>query len=144
MKRLAPGVIGDMAEVKEIKITEDDAFLILGCDGLWDVMTSAEACKECSAAIDDGADAAERLTSRALAKGSTDNISVIVCHLDWRKARMRPILKTSRSSKIRRGGSKVSISRVPSLMTLMRYALVTAGSICRRTCCCNGPGSAAC
>lgn len=81
--------------------TKDDECLILASDGLWDVMSNEEACDlarrrlllwhkkngvalplERGEGIDPAAQAAaEFLSSRALQKGSKDNITVIVIDL---------------------------------------------------------------
>lgn len=58
----------------------DDAFLILACDGVWDVLTDQEAADVALAA---GPAACERdragqVVRAAYHKGSTDNISVVV------------------------------------------------------------------
>ncbi|PRQ28001.1 putative protein-serine/threonine phosphatase [Rosa chinensis] len=97
---LKPWIIPD-PEVMFIPRTKDDECLILASDGLWDVMTNEEACDlarrrillwhkkngvtlplERGEGIDPAAQAAaEFLSSRALQKGSKDNITVIVIDL---------------------------------------------------------------
>lgn len=57
---------------------EEDSFMILACDGLWDVCNDQEACDYICANIDDPQRCAELLTAFALEQGSTDNLSVIV------------------------------------------------------------------
>lgn len=68
----------DLNEIEEIP------FLILACDGVWDVFTDQEACdllfprfKE----VGPYADAAEILVKKAIERGSTDNITAIVIYL---------------------------------------------------------------
>jgi len=71
-------------EITEIKRDASDNFIILACDGVWDVITSSEAADyiyDCIDAKDTAAEAAEALGNRALAKGSTDNVSCIVVYL---------------------------------------------------------------
>ncbi|KAJ7282166.1 hypothetical protein O6H91_14G043700 [Diphasiastrum complanatum] len=100
---LKPSVIAD-PEVKCVQRAEDDEFLILATDGLWDVLSNEAACdvtRKCIAgrcnhnSIDGlpptrrgrGSDdspasaAATLLTKLALARGSKDNISVVVVDL---------------------------------------------------------------
>lgn len=60
---------------------EEDTFLILGCDGLWDICTDQEACDYIQSDIDDPQRCAELLVDFALEQGSTDNLSVIVVRL---------------------------------------------------------------
>lgn len=72
----------------EYMVTSKDKFMIMGCDGLWDVMENQEAVdfvlKSC---YDIGSgkrkentniNMAKRLADKAIEKGSSDNVSVIV------------------------------------------------------------------
>lgn len=71
-------------EITELKRGASDKFIILACDGVWDVITSAEAVDyvyDCIGAEDTASEAAEALVNRALAKGSTDNVSCIIVYL---------------------------------------------------------------
>lgn len=60
------------------KIDDDTEFAILASDGLWKVMTNQEAVDSARHVIKDARSAAKHLTEEALARGSTDDISVIV------------------------------------------------------------------
>lgn len=53
-------------------------FLIVACDGLWDVLSNGEACRVASSASGDPQGAAQQLVRTAYSKGSGDNISVMV------------------------------------------------------------------
>ncbi|CAH8339332.1 unnamed protein product [Eruca vesicaria subsp. sativa] len=93
---LKPYVIPD-PEVTVTDRTDEDECLILASDGLWDVVTNETACgvaRMCLAAADGGdsdtahnacSDAALLLTKLALARQSSDNVSVVV--VDLRKRR---------------------------------------------------------
>ena len=62
-------------------LVSDDEFAILACDGLWDVCTSAEAVRFVHEQLGRGKsvfEASKNLTSLALGKGSTDNVSVLI------------------------------------------------------------------
>ncbi|KAL2547626.1 putative protein phosphatase 2C 24 [Forsythia ovata] len=89
---LKPYVIPD-PEVTIYKRKESDDFLILATDGLWDVVSNEIACEIVRRCLNDqitrplpgesGADeAASMLAELAIAKGSKDNISIIVVQLD--------------------------------------------------------------
>lgn len=65
----------------ETTLSADDSFIILACDGLWDICTDQEACDYIRDDIDDPQRCAELLTDFALEQGSTDNLSVIVVRL---------------------------------------------------------------
>ncbi|OEL13923.1 putative protein phosphatase 2C 51 [Dichanthelium oligosanthes] len=82
-------------EVTVVERTDQDEFLILASDGLWDVVSNEVACKiarNClsgraasmfpdSVAGRTAADAAALLTELAMSRGSKDNISVVVVEL---------------------------------------------------------------
>lgn len=63
--------------ITKTRLTADDAGVVLACDGLWDVVDDDEAAA-CVAKIHNAADAAAALKDLALAKHTTDNITVIV------------------------------------------------------------------
>jgi len=59
----------------------NDQFLVLACDGVWDVLSDEAAC-ELVAAQPDAQHAAQALRDKAYALGSTDNISVVIIYLN--------------------------------------------------------------
>lgn len=61
----------------ETIITPQDEFIVLACDGLWDVCTDQEAV-ELVRGIDDPEAASKRLVEHALKEYSTDNLTVMV------------------------------------------------------------------
>ncbi|KAF0928548.1 hypothetical protein E2562_005994 [Oryza meyeriana var. granulata] len=68
-------------EFQEVRLTEEDEFLIIGCDGLWDVMTSQCAVtmvrKELMA-HNDPEKCSQELVQEALQRNSCDNLTVVV------------------------------------------------------------------
>ncbi|KAJ9172550.1 hypothetical protein P3X46_015775 [Hevea brasiliensis] len=68
-------------ELEEINLTEEDEFLIIGCDGLWDVMSS-----QCAVTIvrkelmihNDPERCSKALVKEALQRNTCDNLTVIV------------------------------------------------------------------
>lgn len=64
-----------------VEITTDDRFLILACDGLWDVIDDQEAC-EMIKDMDNSDEAAKTLVRHALENGTTDNVTVMVIFID--------------------------------------------------------------
>ncbi|KAF8412124.1 hypothetical protein HHK36_000080 [Tetracentron sinense] len=96
---LKPYVISD-PEVIVSKRTVSDEFLILASDGLWDVISNEVACDIVGRCLDgrmmrrfsetvsrsSAAEAAAVLAELAIARGSKDNISVIVVELKKRKS----------------------------------------------------------
>ena len=67
--------------VKEFEIKEEDDFLLLACDGLWDVITLEDAVEAVSKWLQSGLSAQEtsrKLASLALMLGSPDNITIVI------------------------------------------------------------------
>lgn len=68
-------------DVKKHSLSPDDEFLVLASDGLWDVVSPAEACKHIKAAFNSGkspTEAADELCSLALRLGSSDNVTIVI------------------------------------------------------------------
>lgn len=64
------------------KIQECDKFVVLACDGLWDVLTYSDACDIVNKNFTLGPDkVAKILTDTALKKGSSDNVTSVVVYL---------------------------------------------------------------
>lgn len=75
-------VIGE-PEIVSVKLDlSKDRFLILGCDGIWDVLTNEQAVNIVANAAVKKQDAARSLVQAAYAKGSTDNMTAIVVRLN--------------------------------------------------------------
>ncbi|KAH7653580.1 Protein-serine/threonine phosphatase protein [Dioscorea alata] len=68
-------------ELQEITLTEEDEFLIIGCDGLWDVMSS-----QCAVTLarkelmfhNDPARCSRELVREAMRRNTCDNLTVVV------------------------------------------------------------------
>lgn len=85
------GAIGDVqypgvnrkAEINEITIEEDDKWIVLACDGVWDEMTNEDVgCTLLKTSTPQ--EAAVLIRDQAYSRGSEDNISVIVIDLSLR------------------------------------------------------------
>ena len=61
----------------------DDTFIILACDGVWDVLKDEEAVEIVSPIQSAPGEAASRLINEAYKRGSKDNISAAVVALKW-------------------------------------------------------------
>lgn len=76
-------------EVKVQKLTQKDQFIVLGCDGIWDVMTSQECVDFINSSLREGTDltsVCEQLCDSCLMEGrgrqgSSDNMTIIVVRL---------------------------------------------------------------
>nr|XP_043637876.1 probable protein phosphatase 2C 49 [Erigeron canadensis] len=68
-------------DVKQMVLTEDDEFLIIGCDGIWDVMSNQEAVglvRRQLRLYDDPSQCARELVNQALHRDTCDNLTAIV------------------------------------------------------------------
>ncbi|KAK3187890.1 hypothetical protein Dsin_027451 [Dipteronia sinensis] len=68
-------------DVKQEVLTKDDEFLIIGCDGIWDVMSSQYAISLVRRELrrhNDPQQSAQKLVKEALRLSSSDNVTVIV------------------------------------------------------------------
>ena len=72
--------------IKSIMLNPTMNYVVLACDGLWDVMTHDEVAKLVMQKVQERKNPqqlAKLLVDTALAKGSTDNVSVIVIKIHW-------------------------------------------------------------
>lgn len=76
-----------MPDIFRYKLTDDDKFIVLACDGLWDVLSNQDVInfvlENCYDAITNSRinkhiNVAKRLAELALTRGSTDNITILV------------------------------------------------------------------
>ncbi|KAJ9696761.1 hypothetical protein PVL29_008795 [Vitis rotundifolia] len=68
-------------EFRQVVLTEEDEFLIIGCDGIWDVMSSQQAVSLVRRGLrrhDDPEQSARDLVMEALRLNTFDNLTVIV------------------------------------------------------------------
>ena len=74
-------------DVCTCNLTPEDDFLILACDGLWDVLTPREAVEKVTEYFaEKGMDesiASQKLLNLASRLGSTDNISIVIVRLTF-------------------------------------------------------------
>ena len=78
--------VTNMPDIYRYRIEKNDYFIIIACDGLWDVLSNSDAVNfvlnncydETFNRINKSVNIARKLGEYALKKGSTDNISIIV------------------------------------------------------------------
>jgi len=81
-------VVSSEPELSEVELSEEDQFIIIACDGLWDVMSSEEAVAFVATRLSEGQSTKE--ITEALVKSaieeldSTDNVSAIVIQIGVR------------------------------------------------------------
>lgn len=83
--------ISHIPDVFKYKLDKEDKFIILACDGLWDVVNSQDAVnlvlntcynENTDKKIKKNVNTSKNLANYAIMKGSTDNVSVIIIYLN--------------------------------------------------------------
>lgn len=67
------------------EVTSDDDYIILACDGVWDVVSDAKACSLVTSLFEQGYDphgAAKKLCQLAMDNSTTDNVTVMIVKFD--------------------------------------------------------------
>uniref|UniRef100_A0A7S1FE23 PPM-type phosphatase domain-containing protein n=1 Tax=Noctiluca scintillans TaxID=2966 RepID=A0A7S1FE23_NOCSC len=78
---LPGGLINAIPEIQTVDISASDRFLVLACDGVWDVLSDEESVVACAG--QNSCDlAANALVRRSFAAGSDDNLTALI--LTWR------------------------------------------------------------
>jgi len=75
------GPLSSVPEVTEWELTREDEFLVIACDGLWDVFSSQNAIEFARGELrihNDPAKCSEALVQEALRRNTCDNVSAIV------------------------------------------------------------------
>ncbi|EPY43314.1 protein phosphatase [Angomonas deanei] len=78
------GVIAEPS-TKTVQLTNEDEYVVIGCDGLWDVMTYEDVTKFCCERLKSNQNAqsvAEELVRAALNNGSNDNVTAMLVRLN--------------------------------------------------------------
>jgi len=79
--------ISHIPEIFRLKLNKQDKFIVLACDGLWDVMNNQEVVNFVLSNIpsklqnntnNNNTNIAKKLAEHAIKKGSTDNVSVVI------------------------------------------------------------------
>jgi protein phosphatase PTC1 len=68
-------------EITGVQLEPEDEYIVLACDGLWDVVTEDDVAQLVAATVKEPGMVAKRLVAEAMTKGSDDNITVIVAFL---------------------------------------------------------------
>ncbi|CAN1243566.1 Protein kinase and PP2C-like domain-containing protein [Linum perenne] len=74
---LKPAVTAEL-EVTETILTEDDEFLVMASDGLWDCVRNDEVVRIIRDTVQEPTMCSKRLATEAAERGSNDNITVII------------------------------------------------------------------
>ncbi|GMJ01339.1 Type 2C protein phosphatase 49 [Hibiscus trionum] len=80
-------------EFRQLVLTEEDEFLIIGCDGIWDVISSQHAVSLVRRGLqrhDDPEQCARDLVREALCRNTFDNLTVIIICFSYADHREQP------------------------------------------------------
>ncbi|KAK4481784.1 hypothetical protein RD792_012695 [Penstemon davidsonii] len=77
---LKPAVTAE-PEITETLLTAEDEYIVMGSDGLWDVMSNEDVVSIIKDTVKEGGMCSKRLATEAAERGSKDNITVIVVFL---------------------------------------------------------------
>ncbi|KAK9220586.1 hypothetical protein WN943_009238 [Citrus x changshan-huyou] len=115
-------------ELQETLLTEDDEFLIMGCDGLWDVMSSQGAVTVARKELmlhNDPERCSRELVREALKRNTCDNLTVIViCFSPDPPPRIE-----MPPSRVRRSISAEGLNEDPVVKGIILVGLVTAAVV---------------
>ncbi|KAL4152239.1 hypothetical protein PRNP1_009173 [Phytophthora ramorum] len=71
-------------EVKRFQVQHDDLFLVLACDGIWDVLSEQNVVDIVLPHFHDAKAAADAVVKAAYRKGSVDNLTATVVQFGWK------------------------------------------------------------
>lgn len=75
-KLKSPDIISNIPDIKSVERTENDNFIFVACDGIWDVFSNLEVCNFIS--NNNTTDVLEKLFDESLIRSSKDNMSAIL------------------------------------------------------------------
>ena len=78
-------ILSNAPDTSVTRVLETDLFLVLACDGVWDVLTDQQACDLVLQHWGDAAAAASTIVRTALSSGSGDNLTAQVVLFSWRQ-----------------------------------------------------------
>ena len=68
-------------EITRVTLEPEDEYIVLACDGLWDVLTVDDVAGLVAATVKEPGMVAKRLVAEAMTRGSGDNITAVVAFL---------------------------------------------------------------
>jgi serine/threonine protein phosphatase PrpC len=83
-------------EVTVQRVESTDLFLVIACDGVWDVLSDDDAVAIAAKHFGKPKDAAEAVVRQAYSKGSRDNLTATVVQFFWQAERFSELMQTAR------------------------------------------------
>ena len=68
-------------EITRVTLEPEDEYIVLACDGLWDVLTVDDVAQLVASTVKEPGMVAKRLVAEAMTRGSGDNVTVLVAFL---------------------------------------------------------------
>lgn len=78
MGDLASPCLSHRADIKTMALPDDARFVLLGCDGIWDVLSNEQACTAAAEALTQKTNPARAVARLAGKRESMDNLTVVV------------------------------------------------------------------
>ncbi|PHJ15088.1 protein phosphatase 2c domain-containing protein, partial [Cystoisospora suis] len=76
------GLVVCTPDIVALHLTEDIRFMLIACDGVWDVLSDQEVVEIVARHVDDPQEAASRVIKTAFERGSQDNLTAIAVMFD--------------------------------------------------------------
>jgi len=93
-------ILSNIPEVSAHKLLADDMFIVLACDGVWDVLEDQQVVDIVLEHWGDSAAAASSIVRKALSTGSGDNLTAQVISLSWKHEQGVAVAKSRAEQKI--------------------------------------------
>ena len=92
-------IVSARPEVRIERLRGDDLFVVVACDGIWDVLSDQAAVDIAAEHVHSPQEAAQAIVRAALAKGSGDNLTVTVVVFGWQTERAAALLEGKATTK---------------------------------------------
>ena len=92
-------IVSARPEVRIERLRGDDLFVVVACDGIWDVLSDQAAVDIAAEHVHSPQEAAQAIVRAALAKGSGDNLTVTVVVFGWQIERASALLEGKATTK---------------------------------------------
>ena len=79
-------ILSNVPDTSSTRLGKDDLFVVLACDGVWDVLTDQQVCDLVLEQWPNPSAAASKIVRTALASGSGDNLTAQVVLFGWKGA----------------------------------------------------------
>lgn len=81
--KLPSALVSCEPEIKRFAVEQDDLFIVIACDGIWDVLSNQDAVNIGLQHFEDPQQAADAIVKEAYRRGSSDNLTATVIQFGW-------------------------------------------------------------